>query len=64
MKLIRRLFCRVGWHSFPAGYDWDAQGAYRLHGIGGGRARCRWCGGMGLVDSQGNMFAVINEGKT
>ena len=21
MKIIKRLFCKIGWHSFPAGYD-------------------------------------------
>lgn len=50
--LIKRFFCRIGWHSFPVGFvhiyfDFDG---FNEH------ARCKWCGYEGMIDSQGNLF--------
>jgi hypothetical protein len=46
---MKRLGCAIGRHR-PLTY------VYRL--AGGGKARCRSCGRTGLVDSQGNLFAI------
>ena len=51
---LKRLLCRIGWHSF--GYD-DVTGCDGFNA----RKRCRWCRGVGLVDSQGNLFSVRKE---
>ena len=55
MKIIRRLFCKIGWHSF---------GHYELVEIPNdplnsnicNKYKCKWCGYIGMVDSQGNLF--------
>ena len=44
---LKRLACRIGWHSYDDFSDFDGCNA---------RARCRWCGFEGLIDSQGNLF--------
>ena len=53
MKIIKRMFCKIGWHSFPVGYDLVEDDGY--HGIANSY-RCKWCGYVGMVDSQGNLF--------
>lgn len=63
MSAIKRFFCWFGWHSYPVGYNWDIPNGYRLAVAGGGKAQCRWCGGVGLVDSQGNLFNVEEYGN-
>lgn len=48
--LLRRLglwFCRHGWHGRYDVIGWDGCSF---------RAKCRRCGYVGLVDSQGNLF--------
>ena len=47
---IKRLHCRIGWHSYR--YDPVSFDGCSVH------ARCRWCRGVGKVDSQGNLFGV------
>jgi len=49
MKLIKKLFCRLGWHSYFIGYTQLGQDSY-------GKYQCKWCGFIGLKDSQGNLF--------
>lgn len=49
IKLIKRFFCWVGWHSWK----------YDITGVSGpnfANGRCRWCGYEGLVDTQGHLF--------
>lgn len=48
---MRRLLCRIGWHSWP-------NFAPAFHDGASQHAICRWCGGVGMVDSQGNLFNV------
>lgn len=49
---MKRFFCWIGWHSFWSGYEWIGFDGASVH------ARCKWCGGEGMVDSQGNLFDV------
>ena len=51
MNIIKRVFCKFGWHSF--GYELVEKDG--LHGIAN-KYRCKWCGYIGMVDSQGNLF--------
>jgi len=47
---VKRLFCKIGWHSLPVGFEeveFDGCSKY---------ARCKWCGYEGMIDSQGNLF--------
>lgn len=54
MKIIKRLFCKIGWHSFPVGYDLveGSDGYYDITK----KYKCKWCGYVGMLDSQGNLF--------
>ena len=53
IKPLRRFYCWFGWHSHT--YDpIEFDGAST-------RSRCKWCKGVGLVDSQGNLFSVKHE---
>jgi len=56
MKHLKRFFCWIEWHSFLVGYD-------PIPGETGFNCReaCKWCGGHGLVDSQGNLFNVKHK---
>lgn len=58
MKLLKKLFCKIGWHSFIVGYDLAYSPDDPLHSGICDRYRCKWCNGVGLVDSQGNLFNV------
>ena len=52
MAWYKRLSCRMGWHSYWAGFE-------AMPPKGDGfltYARCKWCGYEGQVDSQGNLF--------
>lgn len=49
--IIKKYFCKIGWHSF--GYDLVEHDGY--HGIAN-KYKCKWCGYVGMVDSQGNLF--------
>lgn len=51
IDLFKRICCTIGWHSFFVGYDPVESGW-------NGRQACRWCRGIGLVDSPGNLFGV------
>lgn len=57
--MLKRLFCRIGWHSFPVGFDSIPDPPTNLPGTIPSiteRARCRWCQFEGRVDSQGNLY--------
>lgn len=47
---LKRLFCKIGWHSFLGGFEIMGFDGCSVH------ARCRWCGYEGMIDSQGNLF--------
>ena len=51
IKLIQKLFCKIGWHSF--GYNLIETDKYK--GIAN-KYQCKWCKYIGMVDSQGNLF--------
>ena len=61
IRLIKRFFCKIGWHSF--GYEHVETVYDPLHTGYCDRYRCKWCGGIGLKDSQGNLFNVTKENK-
>jgi len=50
MNWIKKVFCKIGWHSFPVRFE--------VLGFDGcsEEASCKWCGYKGLIDSQGNLF--------
>jgi len=48
--LFKRLCCKLGWHSYFVGYDFQSWDGCNIH------AKCKWCGYEGMVDSQGNLF--------
>jgi len=46
LKKLKKLFCKIGWHKKEyVGFDGISL-----------KAKCKWCGYEGLVDSQGNLF--------
>ena len=51
MKIIKRMFCKIGWHS----WNYDLVEEDGLHGVCN-KYKCRWCGYIGMIDSQGNLF--------
>jgi len=51
IKLIKKLFCKIGWHSFR--YDLVETDGY--YGIAN-KYKCKWCGYIGMLDGQGNLF--------
>lgn len=48
--MIKRLFCKIGWHSWPSGFH-----TITAHPISG-KVQCKWCDAVGMRDSQGNFF--------
>ena len=49
-KLLKKLFCKFGWHSYPVGFEITGHDGASSH------AKCKWCGYKGMIDSQGNLF--------
>ena len=50
MKIIKKFFCWLGWHSFIIGFE-------QLYFDGcSNHAKCKWCSFEGMIDSQGNLF--------
>jgi hypothetical protein len=48
MKFIKKILCKMGWHSFTYIHtSFDVCSTY---------AKCKWCGYEGMIDSQGNLF--------
>ena len=52
-EMIKRLFCRIGWHCSSSKYILIERDGY--HGIAD-KYQCPWCGYVGMVDSHGNLF--------
>jgi hypothetical protein len=50
MKLIKKIFCKIGWHSFPVGFTTTEFDGASVH------AKCKWCGYEGMIDSTGALF--------
>ncbi len=47
-NILKKFLCKIAWHSFS--YELlDYDGASQ-------HAKCKWCGYVGMVDSQGNLF--------
>lgn len=55
MTALLKLLCRIGWHSIFVGYESIGFDGCSIH------ARCKWCGLVGLVDSQGGLFATARS---
>lgn len=51
IKAIRKLMCRIGWHS-PIDYRNDPKDPRHFLVF----ARCKYCGYEGQIDSQGNLY--------
>lgn len=49
----KKICCKLGWHSYIVGYDFVEYDGY--YGIAN-KYKCKWCGYVGMVDSQGNLF--------
>ena len=54
IKIIKKFACAIGWHSF--GYDLVESPNDPLYTGICDRYKCKWCGYVGMVDSQGNLF--------
>jgi hypothetical protein len=54
-KWLKAFACFIGDHSFFVGFDPIEFDGCSIH------ARCRWCGGVGMIDSQGNLFSVKHD---
>ena len=54
MNWLKKIFCKIGWHSFS--YDLVEKPNDPLHTGICDRYKCKWCGMISLVDSQGNLF--------
>lgn len=49
LNFVKRIRCRIGWHSAPNFESTGFDGASE-------HARCMWCKYEGMIDSQGNLF--------
>ena len=50
VKFLRKFYCKIGWHCHMGDYQpvkFDGASAH---------CKCKWCGYVGIVDSQGNLF--------
>lgn len=47
MKWLKQLVCKIGWHG-PL--DMGAFDGASFH------AKCKWCGYVGMLDSNGDLF--------
>lgn len=50
MKILKKILCKIGWHSIFAGFETTGHDGCSVH------AKCKWCGYKGMIDSQGNLF--------
>lgn len=48
--MLKRFMCKIGWHS-PR-HLWEFIEADDVNT----KCRCPWCGYIGMIDSQGNLF--------
>ena len=55
IALLKRICCKIGWHSIFVGFDrirHSTKDPLRFLVF----AKCKWCGYEGQIDSQGNLF--------
>jgi len=57
--LLKKFLCKIGWHSFK--YDLVEIPNDILYTGYCNKYKCKWCHGIGMVDSQGNLFNVKYE---
>jgi len=50
IEKIKKFLCGIGWHSIFVGFDMTGFDGATVH------AKCKWCGYIGMIDSQGNLF--------
>ena len=50
MKRLKRFLCWIGWHSIFVEFNAIS------HDGASQKSSCKWCGMIGLIDSQGNLF--------
>lgn len=57
MKLFKKLFCKLGWHSYFVGYELVEKSTKDIMHTGYlDKHKCKWCDFVGRVDSQGNLY--------
>ena len=61
MRLLKKLFCKIGWHSYIVGYDLVERPDDPLHSGICNKYKCKWCDFVGLKDSQGSLFRGTHE---
>ena len=49
LRWVQRVYCRIGWHSYPSFTHSHHDGASQ-------HAQCRWCYYHGMLDSHGQLF--------
>lgn len=54
IKTIKKLLCKLGWHSFNYELVNTPDDILNTHICD--KYKCKWCGYVGMVDSQGNLF--------
>lgn len=56
IKFFKKIFCKIGWHSFFQGFDLVDVPDDPLNNHICDKYKCKWCGYVGMIDSQGNLF--------
>jgi len=52
---VKKFSCKMGWHN-TGGYELVEAPNDPLHTGICNKYRCKWCGYVGMIDSQGNLF--------
>lgn len=50
IKPMQKIYCKFGWHCHMKDYQQISFDGCSQH------CKCKWCGYIGMVDSQGNLF--------
>ena len=53
MDFIKKFLCKIGWHSPSSKYQLVKNDGFNGYA---NQYKCPWCGYIGMVDSQGNLF--------
>lgn len=57
IKLIKKIFCKLGWHSYFVGYELVEREEKDIFNTGLlDKYKCKWCDFVGWVDSQHNLY--------
>lgn len=54
MNILKKIFCKIGWHSFDYELVEIPYDPLNTHICD--KYKCKWCGYIGMLDSQGNLF--------